>query len=744
MADARGLHRCLVCSKTYKRREHLQRHRSSHTSERPHRCVLCSASFQRSDVLRRHVQTCDGPDNASPSRRRACNRCVHQKKACDSGQPCQNCAKRRVDCQYPNPSALAGTTIAVADADDPLRPPPSSTRPNPDHDPHLHTHADPLGPTFELAPFGNFDALVQQAVSLFPILPDDWLGIDFSEPAIQDSFESFRNEPGDDAAATRRHPYSFSFLYHFTSRTGLASSFDCATLQQRQQIVAAFHQCSPEQLQHGDSLGATPPPSVSASFDDNPYAVPVSHGLSWSSWLHNPIVLKLQQMVMLIKNVVTVRPNNSTITLTWTPALEQKCLQFFSPSRFAKFIELYWSVWHPNVNFLHRPTFDPAASKAVLLAAMALIGACVSPDPADNEDARMWFNCVEEMVFADDDFCRDIDPPPVNDTTPPFSTLADRPRLQALQAAYVVCLFQNWEGTDASKRRIRRHRFSTVVSAARDLGIDTARHIDYTKQPKHEFNWTEYVLREELIRMFIWIFLLDAGFVIFNNLPHRMVIKEMRMHMASPEACFQAATGEECIEQIHQWMQPTSPFCSLLLREAIETLCLDTLTPDSQERLSQLGPVNLFAMVSAIHYIIFQHQNLFAVDGQLVPIRNGLRNWIAIWTRYSQLPPSCSPHGVLQEDCVSPETMWKRVGFVRFSPEYWLLGSLLTDRISSTTVGAHAQHSVPGGFAPGSFPPSSGGQGKPKSAEPILEKYDQTSMRQVNDLITDFQKFHLD
>lgn len=89
--------------------------------------------------------------------------------------------------------------------------------------------------------------------------------------------------------------------------------------------------------------------------------------------------------------------------------------------------------------------------------------------------------------------------------------------------------------------------------------------------------------------------------------------------------------------------------------------------------------------------------------------------------------------------------MWKRVGFVRFSPEYWLLGSLLTDRISSTTAGPHGQHSVPGDdFAPGSFPPSSGGHGKPKSAEPILEKYDQTSMRQVNDLITDFQKFHLD
>lgn len=110
----------------------------------------------------------------------------------------------------------------------------------------------------------------------------------------------------------------------------------------------------------------------------------------------------------------------------------------------------------------------------------------------------------------------------------------------------------------------------------------------------------------------MWIFLLDAGFVIFNNLPHRMVIKEMKMHMASPEACFHAATGEECIEQIHQWMQPTSPFCSLFLREAIETLCLDTLTPDSQGRLSQLGPVNLFAMVSGPYILCLCRRRLDA------------------------------------------------------------------------------------------------------------------------------------
>ena len=138
----------------------------------------------------------------------------------------------------------------------------------------------------------------------------------------------------------------------------------------------------------------------------------------------------------------------------------------------------------------------------------------MSPDPVDNEDAKMWFNCVEEMVFTDDDFCRDIEPPAASEITLP----ENQRKLQALQAAYLVCLYQNWEGNDASKRRIRRHRFSTVVSVsgvegklpkplltvsqtARDLGIENARHLDYAALPKHEFNWPEYVAREELIRL---------------------------------------------------------------------------------------------------------------------------------------------------------------------------------------------------------------------------------------------------
>jgi hypothetical protein len=106
------------------------------------------------------------------------------------------------------------------------------------------------------------------------------------------------------------------------------------------------------------------------------------------------------------------------------------------------------------------------------------------------------------------------------------------------------------------------------------------------------------VIREELIRTFIWIFLLDTAFVIFNNLPHRMVFKEMRMHMASPDACFQAVSAGECFQQIRALMPPSSPFCSVPLRDAIEGFCAETMPAETQQRFSQLGALNLFTIVS--------------------------------------------------------------------------------------------------------------------------------------------------
>jgi len=64
------------------------------------------------------------------------------------------------------------------------------------------------------------------------------------------------------------------------------------------------------------------------------------------------------------------------------------------------------------------------------------------------------------MVFSDIDF--DHDAAAYEGNTP--YQISGKSKTEVLQAAYMCCLYQNWEGSDVSRRRIRRHRFTNLVS----------------------------------------------------------------------------------------------------------------------------------------------------------------------------------------------------------------------------------------------------------------------------------------
>lgn len=106
------------------------------------------------------------------------------------------------------------------------------------------------------------------------------------------------------------------------------------------------------------------------------------------------------------------------------------CVDFFSPQNIRLWLDLYWAIWHPNVNFMHRPTFEIERSKPCLLSAMCIVGALVSPNESDQASARLWMNSVEEVVFRDDDVCY----------AQQNRSFPSSGRLQAMQAMYMVCL----------------------------------------------------------------------------------------------------------------------------------------------------------------------------------------------------------------------------------------------------------------------------------------------------------------
>lgn len=79
--------------------------------------------------------------------------------------------------------------------------------------------------------------------------------------------------------------------------------------------------------------------------------------------------------------------------------------------------------------------------------------------------------------------------------------------------------------------------------------------------------------------------------------------------------------------------------------------------------------------------------------------------------------------------------MWKRIGFVRHASEFWLLASLMMDRIAALNASQTVNNT--GKDLNGINPLED------DYLDPLPNKYDQTSMRQVNDLISDFQKVQI-
>lgn len=57
-ADTRTLHECSDCGKKFTRKDHMQRHKNSHSGIRPFQCDICLKSFSRKDNLVKHRANC--------------------------------------------------------------------------------------------------------------------------------------------------------------------------------------------------------------------------------------------------------------------------------------------------------------------------------------------------------------------------------------------------------------------------------------------------------------------------------------------------------------------------------------------------------------------------------------------------------------------------------------------------------------------------------------------------------------
>ncbi|CAK7212868.1 hypothetical protein SEUCBS140593_001653 [Sporothrix eucalyptigena] len=554
----------------------------------------------------------------------------------------------------------------------------------------------------------------------------------------------------------------FSFLEKITRTSGLADSFYCGSQEQRRTIARADQD---KLIGLSRSSGWTASGWTSSSGQTTGWS-PLGIGQGLDADENTRLLAKTHDIVSQIRDATlrmqqTKAPPKKRKTKDgktihqpekemWSPAMEALCYEFFRPANIHTCLALFWAFWYPNNPTIHGPSFVPATAPTTLLASMVLVGACLAPE--DRGSGRrgqravpnLWFDAVEEMVFREDqelddddedegheqdddeggplkerESCQDCDHEDCEDAAANNElawqngthTARRRAQLARLQAAFLVCLYQTWEGPPRGRRRARQHRYTTVIALAREIGLSSATLQSVRTDSRAVFDWDEYILRESLIRTVSYIFDLDSAYALFYRHPPRMVLPELQTDLASPESCYRAATADACFAELVAWRTANAAITGvhdgnsqksapITIASAVQTLCHGTINREIEQAFSRLSVLNMFTIVSALYAMTFRVETSLLYTsgpgGEAALIQTGLRHWIRLW------PSHYRDQELYEMHAVPPggENSWPRaVGFIRHAPEYCLVAFFILARIRG---GANDD-----GLAP---PPATAGQ----------------------------------
>jgi hypothetical protein len=375
------------------------------------------------------------------------------------------------------------------------------------------------------------------------------------------------------------------FLARHTSSHGLLNSFNCDNSVVRGQVL-------PSLLQNG----SWPPfeaGSIASTLVASPWVRMDQRKLTQQGLTEqHPLASTCEQIVTGVRGVASQAAN-----MNWSVSRQLSCTRFFSPGNVELFLTMFFQIWHPNWPVFHRPTFDPTLKSPKLIAALSLIGASLSPERKQYDQAMVWLEIVENWIFQDPDFSEDIIPQTDDDG----QALQVRQRLDMVQAAYAIVLLMNWEGDTKTRLRARRTRFPDIVYVARSLSPfaipGTSEKEPLAPRILYD-HWTAFALREECIRTLLYTFLLDSAFVMFYDMCPRMVINELQFSLAARDEHFNAPDAEAWF-MCTQAAAHKSVACSqVTMSQSISMIMSEDFGATQWEVFEQMSPLNLFAIAS--------------------------------------------------------------------------------------------------------------------------------------------------
>ncbi|KAH7070776.1 hypothetical protein BKA63DRAFT_84233 [Paraphoma chrysanthemicola] len=624
---------CPVCAMTFTRSGHLQRHYDTHSARRAWKCDFCASNFKRSDALRKHWRTCPIrkllgepiPAQLSPGRRRrACDRCAADKQRCDQAVPCSNCAAKSNVCSYERASSINNRGSGTFDVEIwkfqlgsiglGSLPPALLTKQN-----QPQNQSD-YGPLCENKFHGSHSSRVQ-------------IGFIIQLTKSSGLHHVFNYTKPDEFSETHVEGDVFDSLIDWQNMPWLDSN-----------------------LESNSSLNSSSVVELSRM----------------SSWISHPLfpqstaIWNVVQGYPLFSSSEPAGPHSQCIQ-------DHSHIEFFNPFNLERYLLLFWTRWSSHCLMIHRPSFDLDKTPSFMILIMALTGCLMSDSPRDTSNARKWLEVAEWTVFQQLKIRSTFNRPCGGD-------LESNPQdtLRLLQSALLVCVVQHWEGLQDTKNRVRDELFPALVTASRDLGFDQANHITDLDLDLKIIDWPRYVLNEEYIRTYIYIFLFDNQYAIFHGTPPRMKLSELNMTFPCPEPCFRASTGDELLLVLQELGRP--PFWQHKIRNIVQLLCSEHEHPTELPDMAGMSVLCLVTLIVAIQAVILcQSMSLCNSFSTISALRSSLNIWSAAWERRLNVPTN-----VLAFDTsASSDEHLEDSGWLRHAPEYHRVATLMIDKMSS-------------------------------------------------------------
>lgn len=370
--------------------------------------------LSHSDALRRHFKSCNVrlslgyqvPERSQPGKRKiACDCCAERKRACDQGRPCYQCSQHNFECNY---DRLKQHT-------------PSESSPD------LFT----IGGSFSTQSSNEFNREMESGGGNAMMASQVYQGIE-------------------NHILHRQH---FQFLLNFTHANNISDAYNYRiplANSTRSEICTG-----PYPIDAGRT--ESNPNSWDYLLNDGSQGSCLGYDCETNSDLHvscSSINISNRKMNQVWEVFQPFCDGSSLLSMVTV-------MLFFSHDNIVNYLGHFWNQWYPHCPIVHRPTFEVDSCPDLLLIAMTLIGACASTHQPDRQMALLFLDAVESLIFSQPLFSEPSEPTSTGKHNKLGTEIKD---VNLLQASYILCILQKWEGSDGARIRIQRDRFTRVVA----------------------------------------------------------------------------------------------------------------------------------------------------------------------------------------------------------------------------------------------------------------------------------------